>query len=335
MSALQRSVSELAQGRGRIVSIIGEAGLGKSRLVAEAASSSTLENLDWAVGNALSYGEGLSYFLAKDVFRAILGADLETPPDKLGTLLRKDLGRVLPDGEARVFPYLAHLMDAEVGSAEDKKVRSLDGASRRQEILLAARRYLRARGSHRPLALVWEDLHWADPSSLQLLEAILPLAAEVPLLLVLTLRPQRDSTAWELHLRLTEEHPALHLPIELTPLDEEDGADLIRNLLIMEDLPTAVRELILAKAEGNPFFVEEIIRSLIESAILERQADRWVAAGDIGEIEIPDTLEGVILARIDRLPPESKRTLQMASVIGRTFQRRVLEVLTTDGGSDV
>jgi predicted ATPase len=113
--------------------------------------------------------------------------------------------------------------------------------------------------------------------------------------------------------------------IRLQPLSEAESRDLVANLLEIESLPDSVRELILARAEGNPFFVEEVVRMLIERGVIERRDDRWVATAEVGLVEIPETLHGLLLARIDQLPEAAKRSLRVASVIGRQFAVRVLD----------
>ncbi|MCC7353203.1 MAG: hypothetical protein IT330_05540 [Anaerolineae bacterium] len=116
-------------------------------------------------------------------------------------------------------------------------------------------------------------------------------------------------------------------------MSETDSKQLVSNLLEVEALPDSIRRLILTKAEGNPFFVEEVIRMLIDQGGITRQGDHWTVTGEIQNIEIPDTLQGVLMARIDRLSEEAKRTLQVASVIGRRFQVRVLEQVLGKGVS--
>ena len=120
------------------------------------------------------------------------------------------------------------------------------------------------------------------------------------------------------------------IELHLSPLSDDDSQQLVNNLLDVTALPDAVRQLILTKAEGNPFYVEEVIRMLIDRGSLRRQDGAWEVTRDLSEVEIPDTLQGVIMARIDRLPEDAKRTLQIAAVIGRRFQVKVLETVLRD-----
>ena len=168
--------------------------------------------------------------------------------------------------------------------------------------------------------LVFEDLHWVDPTSLELLERVLAVTDQVPLMVVAVYRPWRQDLSWRFHETATRDYSHSYTPIRLEPLDRDDSRRLVANLLHVEDLPEKVRSLILTKSEGNPFFVEEVIRSLLDSALVVRENSHWRATREIENIAIPDTLAGVINARLDRLDEGARRVVQTAAVIGREFQ---------------
>jgi predicted ATPase len=168
-------------------------------------------------------------------------------------------------------------------------------------------------------------MHWADPSSVDLMRRLLPLTAQLPVFLIASLRAETDSAGWKLMAAARELFGAALTEIRLEPLSASESRDLVANLLEIESLPGRVRDLILARAEGNPFFVEEVIRMLIEHGVIVRRGDLWIATGAVESIEIPETLHGLLLARIDQLPEAAKRSLRVASVIGRQFPVRVLE----------
>ena len=174
--------------------------------------------------------------------------------------------------------------------------------------------------------LVWEDLQWADPSSLALLESLLPSIRQSPVLLLLVYRPRRESRVWSLHQKISQLLPEAHTSIELPPLSLEESQELLRNLLGNCEIPEKSCQLLISKAEGNPFYIEEVIRSLIDRGLIvpAGNGQHWQVTAGIEAIQIPDTLQGVIMARIDRLPPELKRVLQVAAVIGRNFSYEVL-----------
>jgi len=186
---------------------------------------------------------------------------------------------------------------------------------------------IRAQSARAPMVLVCEDLHWADPASVDTLLALAPLMADLPVVCIATSRVERRAEGWRLITGTRDLFGDALTEIRLDPLSSEDSRTLVANLLQIESLPVATRELILTKAEGNPFFVEEVIRMLVDRGLIERHDDRWIATEKVASVEIPDTLQGLLLARIDRLPPESRRTLRVASVIGRQFAVSLLERL--------
>src|SRR6266581_1810211 len=191
----------------------------------------------------------------------------------------------------------------------------------------AAIQIVRAAASAGPVAMVCDDLHWADPASTDSLLTLLPTVAGLPILFILSSRQERTAVGWRLIAGAREIYGDALTEMRLDPLSMDDSRTLISNLLTIQSLADETRDLILARAEGNPFFVEEVIRMLIDRGAVAREGDRWVAADKVAGIEIPDTLHGLLLARIDRLPAESRRTLRVASVIGRQFGVTILERL--------
>ena len=168
-------------------------------------------------------------------------------------------------------------------------------------------------------------MHWADSSSVDLILQLLPLVNELPLFCVVTARPERTTHGWRLVTAAREGFGDALVELRLARLSDDDSRRLVGNLLEIESLPASVRDLILTKAEGNPFFVEEVIRMLIERGGIAEKGGRWLATGEVAGVEIPDTLQGLLLARIDRLPKSARQAIRTASVIGRQFPVRVLE----------
>jgi predicted ATPase len=208
----------------------------------------------------------------------------------------------------------------------------IDPEAMQNRYIASIHRLLRELAARGPVVLVCEDLHWADPASVALVGQLLPLAAQLPVLFVAALRADTDSAGWGLVTAARELFGDALTEMRLQPLSESDSRSLVANLLEIESLPAAVRESILARAEGNPFFVEEVIRMLIERGVIERREDQWVATAAVASVEIPETLHGLLLARIDQLPDTAKRSLRVASVIGRQFPVRVLERVLGEAG---
>ena len=176
LERLQTAIRALQVGQGGVISIIAEAGQGKSRLVAEARQVTSAEII-WVEGCALSYTQSMSYWIARDVLRVLLGVEADTPLEEISVALRSSIECILPKrGSEDVWPYLAHLLDLPLDEAVAGQIAQLGSQVLRERILQAFSAYVRAR-SQQPLVLVWEDLHWADGSSLNLLETVLPLTA--------------------------------------------------------------------------------------------------------------------------------------------------------------
>ena len=230
---------------------------------------------------------------------------------------------------ADVSAYIAHLLDLPLSAEESQKIKYLAGDALNQQILEAVCQLVSQQAGHQPLILVWDDLHWVDPSSLMLLEVLLSLTKTCPVLIVLIYRATHITRIRGLSERLASLTDALHL-IDLPPLNETESQALINNLLGEQALPPAISQLIIYKAGGNPFYIEEVVRSLIDRRMVA-QIDKnwhWVAEIDTAAITLPDTLQGIIMARVDSLSPAAKRTLQVASVAGRIFFEPVLNPFT-------
>jgi class 3 adenylate cyclase len=331
---LQLSEGPDAQ-RGHVVLIVGEPGLGKSRLVAEwrtALQSSEGELWRWVEGRCLSYGQGLAYHLLVDLLHEAVGVPAAAGEAETRQALSDLCQDLFADAALEVYPYLGHLLSIRLPEGTRERVQQLDPQTLQGQYLAALRRLFLTLSQHGPLLLVLEDIHWADPSSVELLIKLLPLIEQAPVLFCYVTRPNYDAPGWKLAEASREQMEPYLTELVLQVLSEEESRRLISNLLEIEALPEEVRQIILHKAEGNPFFVEEVIRMLIDREAIVREAGRWAAREGIEEIEIPDNLQSLLLARIDRLPDDVKRTLRVASVIGRQFSVKVLaEVLRRAG----
>ncbi|MDQ3931344.1 MAG: hypothetical protein M3252_00675, partial [Actinomycetota bacterium] len=214
-------------------------------------------------------------------------------------------------------------------------MRGLAPAALQDHYLASLRQVIRGFAAGGPLVVVCEDLHWADASSVEALAKLLSVVDEVAVLLALTGRPNRDSPGWDLVSEARRRFGEALLEVPLSSLSEGASRQLIGHLLEIESLPERTRTLLLSKTEGNPFFVEEVVRMLIDRGALERRGDTWVASAEVASLDIPDTVHGLLLARIDQLPTQAKRTLKVASLVGRQFPVGVVEeVLHTTAGLD-
>jgi len=311
-------------GRGGAVVITGEAGLGKSRLVAEWQAACANSAALWIQGQCLSYGQALPYHLLVALLRSLIGVPTGASETEIRTALR-NLLRKLGGPSRDVYAYLGHLLSIRLEGADKERVRALDPQAMQAQYLTSLRQVLKSLATHGPVVLVSEDIHWADPASAEILIRLLPVALDLPILFCFVTRPESASPGWKLVTTTREVLRDRACELPLRALGETDSRQLIANLLQVEAIPEAVRTLILQRAEGNPFFVEEVIRMLIERGAIAHEEGRWIARHEITAIEVPDNLQALLLARIDRLPAEVRNVLRVAAVIGRQFSVRVLE----------
>ncbi len=330
--ALFKAIQRLRNGEGGIVTVWGEAGIGKSRLLAELRRSILDDEIIWVEGHCLSYAGSIAYLPWLEALRELIGVGLETSPSQVREELRTWVGGLCLGKLDEVYPYLAKLMSLPLEANIEKRLNELDGRQLREATFQAMESVLACAANECPLVILIEDLHWADPSSLALLEHLLPLITKVPFLFAAVFRTRQETGSWGLREAAAREFPKWHSDIHLEALSAADSEQLVDNLLGWQGLPGELVERILDKAEGNPFFVEEVIRSLMDNRVLvhDPAMDRWLVTKDVETVPIPDTLQGVLTARIDRLQRATKRVLQQASIIGRVFLYRILAAIAVE-----
>jgi class 3 adenylate cyclase/tetratricopeptide (TPR) repeat protein len=330
-AAVKECVTRVLDGQGGIISIIGEAGVGKSRLMAEVLRSAQNDGREllWLEGRTLSFGQTISYWPFQEVLWQWASIAEDDSEAQAWHKLEGQVSALFPKHMPEILPYLATLLSLEVRDEYVERVKYLDSEAMGRQVFLTSRRLFERLAREQPLVLVFEDLHWVDESSALLLEHLLPLVERVPLLICGVSRPYRETPAAHMRETAAQDFPDCYIEIELTPLSQTDSAKLVRNLLKIEDLLPPVREMIIRKAEGNPFFLEEIIRALIDAGAVvhDPASGRWQATAQIETVTVPDTVQGVIMARVDRLDDDLKGTLRTAAVIGRSFLYRVLRTV--------
>jgi tetratricopeptide (TPR) repeat protein len=360
LNALFNCVDDVAGGRGGVVNLIGEGGIGKSRLVAElrrvkqphphqiqagpdeAAGGATPF---WLEGGPLSLDEALPYWSWQGLLKNWLKSDEAESEAETQRKLRHEVEQLLDTppsqenahdgaGVDQVYPYLATLLSLQLEDAFAERVVYLNAEGLKMQTFQAVRLWLEHLTQTRPLVLVFEDLHRADATSLALLLDCMPLVVELPLLFINVFRPERECDCWQLRDagEMTLAPLGRYTEIVLNRLSPQESDELIHNLLQRETPPTGLRAKVRSRAEGNPFFTEEIVRALIESNTLVRDSrhQAWTIAGSIDELRMPDTLQEVINTRIERLPAQTRQVLQRAAVVGRVFWGGVVAQLDAD-----
>jgi ABC-type oligopeptide transport system substrate-binding subunit/class 3 adenylate cyclase len=342
LEKLRSCVQALCAGQGGIAALLGEAGIGKSRLLEEVRRSiceggMTLEDarlppasIRWLVGRALSYGGSLSYWMITQLLLTDLGLSDGVPELRIKVALRRRLKELFGEDSRQPFVYLARLLGLSEDAETKEHILSMDAESVKRHTLSALQHYFRQGAKRQPTVLVLEDLHWADPSSMAVIEDLMALTDRAPLLIIMLMRIEGGHGSWRLKLIAQTDYPHRYTELPLERLPEYEADELMGHLLGGGILPDRIRDLIRTRSEGNPLYLEEVAYHLVEDGLIERVDRGWQAAEAIEEAGIPETLQGVLLARIDRLGEGARRTLQMASVIGKSFLYRILEAVSEE-----
>jgi class 3 adenylate cyclase/tetratricopeptide (TPR) repeat protein len=303
IEALNQSLEQAGSGHGKIVAAVGEAGVGKSRLVYEFVHSHRTQG--WLVleSASVSYGKATPYFPVIDLLKRYVHVE---DGDDARTIRAKVTGQILTLDESLqdTIPALLSLLDA---LPEDNPFLKLDPPQRRQRTLDGLKRILLRESQLQPLLLVFEDLHWHDNESQALLDGLVESLPTAHILLLVNYRPEYTHN-WE--------SKTYYTPLRLDPLPPESSDEFLEALLGNDASLESLKKLLIERTEGNPFFLEESVRTLVETGELVGEPGAYRLAQPPQSLQVPATVQAVLAARIDRLPSEAKRLLQTAAVIG-------------------
>ena len=323
----REALEAVQAGRGGVLVVSGDAGIGKSRLLHELRSAAEEGGIRWLEGRCVSYGESLPYWPVRDLLRGDwIGAGADEPELRVRVGLRRSRNSFGTDTD-ELYPYLGGLLEVALEREAAARTAELSPEALQWRTFEVVGQLFARLAEDGPLVLAFEDLHWADPTSVLLLEQLLSLAEDMPVVVVLSLRPERDHAAWGLREHAGREFPHLLREIDLEPLAGAD-AELLA-LTAPAQLPVELATRVLEAADGNPFFLEELVRSLADVGALMRDDEGWRFDHAV-EVEVPPTVEKVILARLDRLSPQARALVTAASALGRTFALPLLEGVVTE-----
>ena len=324
LDLLELQVLKAINGEGSVVNISGEAGIGKSRLLAELRKREVIKRVALFEGRAISIGKNLSFHPVIDILRQwaqIRGDDGEAMAyGKLETAVKN----LYPEKLSEMFPFIATLMGMKLSGNYEERIRGIEGEALENLILKNVRELLIKATEMTPLIIVAEDLHWADISTIELMESLFRLAETHRILFINVLRPGYSETGDRIVAAVNEKLSVYSVEIALEPLNEKMSEILITNVLNINVLQHDIIRKIVQRAGGNPFFIEEVARSLIDEQAVVLKDGAFQLTEKIGTIAIPNTIHDVLMSRIDRLEEETRNLVKIASVIGRNFFYRIL-----------
>src|SRR5499433_2594862 len=303
LAALTLALAQAGRGQGQLVALLGEAGVGKSRLVYELVHSHRIQGWRVLESVSVSYGKATPYFPVIDLLKRYAHVE---DTDDARTMRAKVTGQVLTLDETLqdTLPALLALLDA---LPVDSPFGQLDPPQRRQRTLAALKRVLLRESQMQPLLLVFEDLHWIDSETQALLDSLVDSLPTARILLLVNYRPEYQHD-WGSKTYYTQ--------LRLDPLPPGNADEFLQALLGDDASLKPLTHLLIARTEGNPFFLEESVRTLVETGVLVGEPSAYRLGQVLPTIQVPATVQAVLAARIDRLPPEEKQLLQAAAVIG-------------------
>ncbi|HET9909912.1 MAG TPA: adenylate/guanylate cyclase domain-containing protein [Anaerolineales bacterium] len=345
---LKSCVQSLFEGRGGIATLTGEKGYGKSFLLnevrhyfahrrallseSEPTSSSANISVTWVRSRCRSYSQTWPYSMWLELFRDWLGLRPDASKEEKRATLYRRAQEIWGAALEEHYPYLATFLGLPLEDNFTEKIRHLDGEGLRQRFFIAVRSWIEGMSRNGPLVLSFSDMQWVDDSSLSLLKYCLPICDNESLLWLMSFRPERETSIWEFNHYLEVEYPHRLTSVELLPLTPAQSLKLINHLIGSETLPEETSNLILRNAEGNPYYILELIQALIAKDVLEREPENgpWRLTRPVTTLDLPNSLQRLLLARIDRLTAQQRLILQIAAVIGSVFWQNMLNHLLGD-----
>lgn len=342
-NTIKGSVEDLQDGRGRIVMLTGDKGMGKSFLINEvrqyfARQNSLLaeaQNQDvpavspiaWLRGRCRSYDQSWPHSMWIDLLMGWIGIHQDEPKETMRKRLYQKCEELWGARMAEHYPYLAVILSLPLEDKFSERVKHLDAEGWRQQFFLTVRSWLELLARQGPLVVIFSDMQYVDSSSLDLLKYCLPLVDSEALLFLLLLRPERTSLAWDFRHYIETEYPHRVISLTLTPLSDVQSSAYIDLRIGPEALPDETRALIIKNAEGNPYYIQELIHSLINNGILVQDGEigKWRITRMVTSLDLPGSLQRLLLARIGQLSAEERFILQIAAVIGPVFWLNVLQ----------
>lgn len=315
LDILVESFEKARAGSGQVVAISGEAGVGKSRLLLEFRHRLPHGDYSYLEGRCIHYGEHIPYLPVIDMLKSYFGIR----EDNQESVIKNKIVEKLQGVDGDLKGLLASLHEVLSLKVENEAYLRLESRQKRERTFEALRKVLIQESESRPLILAFEDLHWIDNTTEQFVDFLIDSLAGSRILMLLLYRPEYRHR-WG--------GKSYYTKLGMTQLSAASSTELVKAVLEESEIVPELRELILAKTAGNPLFIEELTHTLVENGSIQRKGDKFVLARSLSEEDVPDSIQGIIAGRIDRLEDNLKRLLQVASVIGREFFFRILQSIT-------
>ena len=315
LNILKEALEKAQNGSGQVVGIVGEAGVGKSRLILELRNMLPEREFAYLEGHCLHYAGDMSYLPVLDILRSFF----EVKEGDQEYIIKQKMEDRITHLDENLKVALAPLQDLLSLKVEDEAYLKLEPKQKRDRIFEAMRDLLIRESQNSPLVIAVEDLHWMDKISEEFISYLIDWLANTHIMLILLYRPEYTHS-WG--------SKTFYTKIGMDQLSTKTSTALVHSILERGEVVPELKDLILSRAAGNPLFMEEFTHTLLENGSIQRKDNRYVLTTEASQIQVPDTVQGIIAARMDRLEDSLKQTMQVASVIGRDFAFRILQTIT-------
>lgn len=324
LSLLEFQIIKAIMGEGSVVNVIGEAGIGKSRLIAETKKLEVTKKVTILESRASSIGRNLSFHPIIDLLKNWAKISYNDSEVTKSEKLQNAIESINPDITAEVFPFVATLMGLKLSGKYAERVKGIEGEALEKLIFKNVKELLFHGLQLRPIMMIMEDIHWADASSMALLAYLYSVSEKHGIVFINVFRPKYSHTDYANVKQVGWKLDLPRLDIEIQPLDNGESETLINNMLMSNRVPQAIKLRIVDRAAGSPFFIEELVHSLIDEGAVIRRDSGFEVTDQINSVPIPPTVNDVLMARIARLDQQTGDLLKIASLLGKTFSERVL-----------
>ena len=327
LDRLELQVMKAVNDMGSIVNIIGEAGIGKSRLVAELKKRDVMNRVVFLEGRAISIGRNLSFYPIIDLLKQWARIREDDDKNVAYSKLEAAVRDLYPEKVGEIFPFVATLMGMKLAGAYAERIKGIEGEALEKLIFNNMRALIIKATELSPMVIVSEDMHWADTSTIEIMEFLFQLVETHRVIFINVFRPDHPETGDRITASIKKSLSRYYVELKIEPLDGKMSQELIRNMLNIGELKHAVMGQIVQRAGGNPFFIEEVVRSFIDENVVVLKNGKFEVTEKIEETVIPHRIIDVLMARIDRLEEETRSLIKIAAVIGRNFFYRIIKAV--------
>jgi len=320
-------IKELNSAKGQIICIKGEAGIGKSRLITEIKNQLNEKDLFWLEGRCLTFSQMTSFFPFNTMLKEFANISENDNKKNAWKKLKNSFSDSTPVKIEKVIPFIAYMLSIPVPDEYKSKIEDLDAEAIKRQIFMLLKSFFYELCKKSKLVLIFEDIQWIDETSIELINHLIPGVKEGKILFCLVYRPMMKDYIKSFLDNIEQSYNNFYALIELSSMDYDNSKKLAKNLLYNKDIPPNIIHFIAKRSGGNPFFIEELINSMLQLnlIVLDEIKGKYNVVYNLEKVSVPDSLRGIISARIDMLSEDLKDILKLASVIGLVFFYRVIE----------